>query len=66
MEEGIMLGLVVVLFILAGVGLPYCLIHAAKALRDKDDDLLGMFTLGACLCGGYLPLFICLAVMDIL
>ena len=60
---GILLAL---LFVLAGAGLPYCLIRAAKAIRDKDDDLLGMFTLGACVCGAYLPLFICLAVMDIL
>ena len=58
--------LLAVLFVLAGVGLPYCLIHAAKALRDKDDDLLGMFTLGACLCGGYLALFLCIVLWDIL
>ena len=58
--------LLAVLFVLAGAGLPYCLLHAAKALRDKDDDLVGMFTLGSCLCGGYLALFICLAILNIL
>ena len=56
MEEGIRLGVVVVLFILAGVGLPYCLLRAAKALRDRDDHRLGMFTFGSCLCGGYLAI----------
>ena len=54
------------LFVLAGVGLPYCLIQAAKEIRDKDDDLLCMFTFGACLCGGYLALFLCIVLWDIL
>lgn len=54
-----------IFLVLAGVGLPYCLIHAAKALRDKDDDLLGMFTFGACLSGGYIALVICILFIDI-
>ena len=56
----------VILFVLACGGLPYCLIGAAKALRDRDEDGRGMFTFGSCFCAGYIGLFVGLAMTGLI
>ena len=54
------------LFVLAAVGLPYCMLHAVKAIHDEDKDGRELFTTLSCVCAGYLAVFAVLLICDIL
>lgn len=54
------------LFVLAAVGLPYCLLHAVRAIHEEDKDGRELFTALSCVCAGYLAVFVVLLICDIL
>lgn len=53
------------LFVLAAVGLPYCMLHAVKAIHDEDKDGRELFTTLSCVRAGYLAVFACVLILDL-
>lgn len=57
--------MVMLLFILAAVGLPYCLLRAVRAIHEEDKDGREMFTSLSCICAGVLAAFAIILILDL-
>ena len=55
----------ILLFVLAAAGLPYCLLHAVRAIHEEDKDGRERFTALSCLCAGFLAVFACILILNL-